>query len=765
MFKNLADFAGRTICRLYAPAGAALIAGGWFWYHFPHHPRARFLIFTLVVWLCLWLVYFLFKKISYRLLEKSERHPFWQNDFFFFLDELFFIASLLFAVFFIQIEIVSLIYFASALGLLFWRLDKYLALHPETQDWRRVARAFFLLGAFIFIISAVFQYCAYAFYIFDSNLKYYNIVLFRAWAMTMFWLGGFALAGLLYSRAAASGQKSFGQGSRFLIFWTIFFLFALLVGFVNIGVLYNSSLYFNPLVMVQAEMGGWKIFLDSTLVLLALFIFSGIVFLFALRRFFRLVRSAAPRRWRLFNFAVIGLAIFSFLSVASLRNTPEAMILKSFYRYFKGANEKIELSPLIQRKLESFGLKYNTNEFYVNQKEKIFDGQKELIPASLAKQKPNLVIIFAESLSARLTGVYNPRLAGVTPGLEKMATDKNTTVFKNVYNGSTPTITGLIADLCSFYPPTGHDEIETEKRVQRLHLFCLPRALKEAGYASALYVTAVDKSYASKDTIFQSMGVDEIWGTAELAQKIAGKPLSWGYSDHQMFPVFFDELKRREKTGQSFLAMLSTVDNHPPFDLSKDEIPYGDGKNPVLNTVHTADDAFSNFWEDFKNSELSKNTILIVIADHAIFPTAYEKKYFPEEAGKMTFYDELAMLAYVPNSVLPRQVAAYSSSVDLAPTALQLLNINTPNTFEGHSIFGDREKYPNLLGAHEFGLYINQLGQNGQRQTDYVIPNDLKCNNEISSPDGPLTLCEFYQYYQWKRLMFEDGRLWFVETK
>ncbi len=100
--------------------------------------------------------------------------------------------------------------------------------------------------------------------------------------------------------------------------------------------------------------------------------------------------------------------------------------------------------------------------------------------------------------------------------------------------------------------------------------------------------------------------------------------------------------------------------------------------------------------------------------------------------------------------------------MDLTPTILQMLKINVANTFEGHSIFDDREQYPNLLGMHEFGLYINQLDENGKRTVDYTVPNDLDCDKNISiNTSSPLTLCEFLDFYQWKRQMFEQGRSWF----
>jgi len=191
-------------------------------------------------------------------------------------------------------------------------------------------------------------------------------------------------------------------------------------------------------------------------------------------------------------------------------------------------------------------------------------------------------------------------------------------------------------------------------------------------------------------------------------------------------------------------------------------VEYEHGDNEVINSFHTTDNAFGSFWEQFKNSEFYNDTILIVVADHAIFPAAFKNDKFPEEAGKLTFYDENAFLLYIPDNILPKTVETNASGIDFAPTLLQIFGINVPNNFEGHSIFDSREKFPNILGMHEFGLWINQM-DGGKRKVDFIVPQDLKCENSAIGQDAnfPLTMCEYENYYKWKRSMFEEGRFWF----
>jgi phosphoglycerol transferase MdoB-like AlkP superfamily enzyme len=655
-------------------------------------------------------------------------------------------------VFFSEHELINLFYFSGILILLFWRFDKFLFQHSFHKDWRIVGRAIFYLAFFIFLTNAFFQYFAYAFYILDSNIKYYNIVLFRAWAMTMFWLCGFSLASLLY-------QKFSGRIKHFfVIFWAFVFIAGIFLGLVNVGITYNSGLYLNPIILDYAGGGGLTVFYKTTIVLTLLFLVLTGLFIYIFKKYIKANRSVDKKQWLYYNFAIIGLAIFSFLSVASFKNTPEAMVIKSFITAWTNNNKQVELNPIVKQKLERFGLKYDLDEFYLNQRNQVFITP---LTTEFSQNKPNVVIFFLESFSARLTSVYNPNLVNLTPALEDFANNEKTIVFHNYFNASTPTITGLISQMCSILPPTGHNEIEKEKKLQNHHLLCLPKVLKESGYKEGIYMTAVDKDFANKDSIMASMGVDTVVGQEELAKIIPGEPLSWGYSDHQTMPILWDKMNElKDKNKEPFLLAISSVDSHPPFDRTKDVVKYSDGKNKVLNTIHTTDDAFGQWWNKFKQSDFYNNTVVVVVSDHAIFPTAYAKDLFPEEAGKMNYYDEETFMIYTPKEVLPPTSETYASGIDFTPTLLHILNINIPNSFEGYSIFGERKDYPNLLGMHEYGLYINEeVGD--VHATNYVVPNDLNCDGiAMTGVDEPLTLCEYFNYFQWKRQMFEEGRLW-----
>ncbi len=526
--------------------------------------------------------------------------------------------------------------------------------------------------------------------------------------------------------------------------------------------MYFTGLYISPLMLAVADGAPGLAFNWITIIVVAGNVSALIIFSLIFYQIIKSFQMSVFRQWVYYSLALIAVALFSLFGLSSFQNTPEYTIARNFYNYFLGDKTEVTLSPAVKEKLERFGLFYNTSEFYLAHKDKVFTTDKTFLPEKFNTNKPNVIIIFFESFSSRLTSVYNKQLDGLTPGLEQMAGDSHTTIFKNFYNASTPTINGIIAQLCSFLPPTGYTEVEDNKNLQRLRLLCLPTILKNNGYKSATYITAVPKEFENKNAIFKSMDTDGIYGQEELKNIIEGEPLSWGYSDHQLYPAMWQRIHEVDsyKTDVPFLMMLSTVDTHAPFNLAKDMVLYKDGKNDVLNSYHTADDAFGKFWQEFKQSPYYDNTIVVAVADHAVFPGRDIKDLFPAEAKNLSFYDENMLMMYAPGGSLPKEVNLYASGIDISPTILQILNINTANGFEGHSILEDRQKYQNILGMHEYGLYINQE-TGDKRDVRYEIPSELRCGEEESvATSTPLTLCEYLDFYRWKRQMFEEGRFW-----
>lgn len=750
-----------VIQRVFVLLGAFFISVGTNWYGTPHRPRGQFIGTTIVVWLGVIVAYILGCAVYDYVVKRRHIPVFWRSEGRKYLVEFFFFCSLFFLALCSPNDIVSLVYSGVVLTIVIAMGRYYLIAHPQAAAWRAVVGAEGVLWLSVFSGLGFLQYLSHHYYILDTVNEYIHVsILFRTIFVTACWFLLWNLVGCI-----PSDRPIYRRLAIWL--WGGCFAFTLFLSVVNVGTAFFSGLYFNPIVFEHASGAVPVIFNRVSGLLFILWLTMVGVTVWILTKQVRTFRQHVHVARAFHAALLLPLAVILVIFYGSGKFTPEYITAESFYQFYHLSNDPISLTPLVQEKLQRFGLFYSPNKFLVNERAHIFAPTSTvLLPKQFSTSSPNVLIVYFESLSARLTDVYNSHwVSPITPGLTAFVTDPHTTVFRKYYNASTPTITGILSSLCSFLPPTGHQEIAHEKRFQRLYLACLPRVLKEqAGYKKTVYITAVDKDYANKDTLFRSMGVDEVYGTTELSQLISGKPLAWGYSDHQMFPALFDLMMKAPRPS---LFMLSTVDNHVPFTIAKDMISYRDGKLPVLNSVHTTDDAFQKFWEVFKASSLYENTIVVAMADHAIFPAVYRDQILPPGATTTAtddsrLYDENVLAIYVPHSILPRQVDRYASGIDLAPTILHILHTDATTSFEGHSIFDDRIKYPNLLGMHEFGLYINEVDAHGDRHELYALPHRIDCQGispSVTSSE-PLTLCEYQQFFQWKRQMLMQGRFW-----
>ncbi len=735
---------------------ATTIAASWAFANIPHQPVSTYLLWHDIAWViafaslvpsAMLLIWFIRKTLSVDAL--------WAK---LFTARIIFFFALLPIILAVRDQLVQIILIGILLVAFFLFIRKTVTALPNTESAQIFIDTIFSLVFVTTTIVGAFQYFGYAFSLIDAQYqKTYTVVVGRTFAITLLWMAGAAIASFWF-RHIRSIMRFAGWA-----LWSLAFLFFSLVWVVNIGILYYSGLHIGPSAFEHLT-GAETVLMGRELIIAILsFLVIAIIVGLTLVKYIRTTRAIpAFRGWIVWECVVVILAISTFMGTSFILDSGEDIIIRTFTDYYFGRSYVKILDPILAEKIKRFGLVYRPNENLVSQRDKIYNEKNPApkLAERFATKRPNILVLFLESFSGRLTSVYNQRFPGLTPGLEKMASDRNTTVFTNFFNVSSPTETGMLADLCSFLPPTGHGEIIRDGSLTRHQLLCVPEMLKKNGYRSTFYITGVDRTYASKDKLLGNTGVDTIYGQQQHKGKIPGKPLSWGYSDHQLFPILLPTLEQYAKEAP-FFGMMTTIDSHPPFSMSKDRVSYEDDSNAVLSAFHSTDHAFTTFWDDFKKSSLAENTIVVAIADHAVFPTTLVKELFPEEANTIGYYDQIAFLMYIPDSPLPKKVDTISSSLDFAPTLMHILGINVPNTFEGRSIFDDRKDFPNLIGMNDRGIYINQDDGAGGRKVDTGFWNALPCPKLYTpNPKKPLTLCDLNELYQWKRTMLEEGRLW-----
>lgn len=329
------------------------------------------------------------------------------------------------------------------------------------------------------------------------------------------------------------------------------------------------------------------------------------------------------------------------------------------------------------------------------------------ITASLP-DRPNIIVIYTEGMSARWMGRYGGRHPDLMPNLDRFA--DGSLVVRNYYNHSAATFRGLRGQLTS-----GHQEIDgfyadgsgigqrdVSHDITAISRISLPEVLRPLNYHSMFFLSQQEYLNSMIDTL----GFDATLGRDYLfdahLRTAANQERPKYLSDPQLFGAMLDELEAQPR-DRPFFAALYNFQTHAFMD---GEETYADGKNEVLNRFHTYDRDIGAFLQRFMTSRLHENTLLVVTADHSTFPDPPAQQADPDVGGY--FIDPIPLMIYW-KGVEHRDIdAKYKNSLAFAPSLLSLLGIR-----DAHNLFLGCTFY------EECGLdRISNLGQ------DYYLTDD-----------------------------------------
>ncbi|MBN1501753.1 MAG: sulfatase-like hydrolase/transferase [Spirochaetes bacterium] len=420
----------------------------------------------------------------------------------------------------------------------------------------------------------------------------------------------------------------------------------------------------------------------------------------------------------------------------------------SLYEYFfQGTKKNVETLPeTVIAKLEKAGIKPGAyNPDYPLMRESIYiDKKNKSDKKPVLNEKTNVIIIFEESLSQFYLEENELGYAGLTPNLHEAIS--RGIYFKNMYESIFPTIRGMIATLgSSLYVPAKSNGIQTGSKTQKawLPIFCrfsfLSDILKDYGYTS-VHVQGGSGTFVGMSSAFtKNQNYSKFYAQESLELlKYSGtdnyNAANWGYWDEDVFGFSVDLLKNK-KIKEPFLLSISTLDLHPPF-VPKVTTPAAKGK-ALLNTLYSTDQAFGILWDYYKNSDLKNNTVIIVVADHAMgggdefLELRRESLTRQNKLNSENLMDDfITCFMVLPGnkSYEGTEVDTFCSNLDIAPTLLDMMNIDVPNSFLGMSVFADRINFPNLVIA-EYKLR-SAVVQERLTEAQKKIINEYSFTNE-----------------------------------
>ena len=182
--------------------------------------------------------------------------------------------------------------------------------------------------------------------------------------------------------------------------------------------------------------------------------------------------------------------------------------------------------------------------------------------------------------------------------------------------------------------------------------------------------------------------------TKYLKPEDEAEMFDWGPSDQVFYKRFFESLDndQAKHPTQPYFALLATIATHMPFEIPESMRLYKKDaqtfEEHYINSLMLVDAHFKVFFDELAKRDYLKNSIVIITGDHS-YPMGGHG-YYRQEIG---YYDEMFKVPFVmigPKEWAGREIQAPASHMDVAPTILDLLDIeHVTHHFQGSSLLGE----------------------------------------------------------------------------
>lgn len=306
----------------------------------------------------------------------------------------------------------------------------------------------------------------------------------------------------------------------------------------------------------------------------------------------------------------------------------------------------------------------------------------------------NLILLYLESVER--TYFDQDRFPDLLPNLKQLEAQSTSFTDMTQTMGAGFTIGGMVASQCGtpLILSGGANSMRVNQFLSGAE--CMGDILSDAGYETA-YLGGASVEFAGKGAFYKSHGYETVEGLDELLPTLEDPEYiaEWGIQDDTLFDLARAKISDLSKGDQPFALSMLTLDTHHPNGhaetnkVCRDQ-PYGDGSNPMLNSVKCADILTANFVSDIQNSDIADETLIVVMSDHlAMGNTASEML----EAGprrNMFFIID-------PSKTDAQKISRASTTLDVAPTLLSALGLSVDRMGFGVDLQGSEPTLPEYL--------------------------------------------------------------------
>ncbi|MGG3574765.1 LTA synthase family protein [Bacillus gobiensis] len=319
----------------------------------------------------------------------------------------------------------------------------------------------------------------------------------------------------------------------------------------------------------------------------------------------------------------------------------------------------------------------------------------------------------------------NEELAGIAKGRNVIAISLESTqsfVVNKKLNGKeiTPYLNDLIKEsynFTNFYHQTGQGKTSDSEFIVDNSLYPLgrgavfftnpgnkymasPDIFKENGYYSSV-MHANNKSFWNRDLVYDSFGYDKFFDLDSYNVN-EDNSIGWGLKDKEFFEQSVELMK---EMPQPFYTRLITLTNHFPFELGEEDkmIDEYDSSSRTLNryfpTVRYQDEALKRFIEKLKEDGLYENSIIVLYGDHYGISENHNEAMGQFLGKEITPFEETQLqkvpfVVHIPGITDkdPKTIEKVGGQIDIRPTIMNLLGINTEDQIQFGNDLLSKEK-------------------------------------------------------------------------
>jgi phosphoglycerol transferase MdoB-like AlkP superfamily enzyme len=308
--------------------------------------------------------------------------------------------------------------------------------------------------------------------------------------------------------------------------------------------------------------------------------------------------------------------------------------------------------------------------------------------------KPNIILVFLESMSNAMVSRYNPGLM-TTPFLDSLA--ENGMVFDRFYSAGIHTHNAIFSTLYGLPAVMNNvpmNSLATENQV----FHGLPFILKEKGFVNSFYVTG-SRDFDNMDRFLSLNGFDRIIADHDYP---GGAIYNlWGATDETMFRKVLTDCDSLDRLGKPFFSSVLTISSHDGYIVPETIENSLKNKQYPEKLYEYADLQLRNFIAAARGKDWFDSTLFIFVGDHGQnFKPVYDLNLN---------YHQVPLIIYAPSSIQPMIYNSPGLQMDIYPTLCGLLDMSYINNGLGVDLLDQKRPFGYFSADNKMGVISDSM--------------------------------------------------------